>query len=494
MQTHSLESEQKQSEDYQNLIEKQIEIEACSKSSTYFLKKYGKIRDKNRGIIPWEPWPHLLYYLECLRKHRFVVFLKPKQIGATWTINLDNLHLAMFKEGANILTLSKSEDTAAESLDYAHFAHSQLPDFLHLPLGKERASLLTFPTVHSKIRALPSTEDAGVGFGGAARVVLDEFEYHPYDRKNYSEILPPILDGGQLIIQSTADKLKVGTLFKELYVAARAGDNNFYPIFFPYDVLPNRTQEWYDNIDLPDWQKECRYPKTEKEALETLGTRAVYDRDILEQMKAGALQPIPHELSDKYKGWVKIFKPPAVGGRYCVFSDPSDGKEDPHATIVIDAVSGEQMAESHGKVTADICAQIHHDLVCEYNNALNSYEMNARAGGLFSAKVAELNTPNQSKFVKPDGSLDDKKTGWWTGKALKDKMVWGLEEAIRNYQVRIHSIECINELLQFIIPEGKDPQATPGAHDDYVIAWGGVQQIRKYTPRGGIKVTSVKYG
>jgi len=404
-----------------------------------------------------------------------------------------NLHLAMFRQGANILTLSKGQDEAAESLDYSRFIHSQLPDFLRIPLGKNQGGLLTFPDVHSRIRALPSTEDAGVGFGGATRVVMDEFEYHDYAEQNYAEIYPPIARAGQLVVLSTADRLKVGTKFKRLYEATRAGDTRFFKIFFPYNVLPERTPQWWDELDLPDWQKECRFPLTEDEALATLSSRKVFDKDILGQMKAGALSPIQHELSDKYKGWVRVFKPPAVGGRYCVFSDPSDGKEDPHATIVIDAVSGEQMAESHGKVTADICAQIHHDLVCEYNEALNSYEMNARAGGLFTAKVNELNTPNQAKFVKPDGTLDDKRTGWWTGKNLRDKMIWGLEDAIRNYQVRIHSKECIDELLQFIIPEGKDPQATPGAHDDYVIAWGGVQQIRKYIPHGASKIQSFKY-
>lgn len=404
-----------------------------------------------------------------------------------------NLHLAIFRQGANILTLSKGQDEAAESLDYSRFIHSQLPDFLRLPLGKNQGGLLTFPSVHSRIRALPSTEDAGVGFGGATRVVMDEFEYHDYAEQNYAEIYPPIARAGQLVVLSTADRLKVGTKFKGLYEATRSGNTRFFKIFFPYNILPERTQEWWDNLDLPDWQKECRFPKTEAEALDTLGSRKVFDKDILEQMKAGALSPISHELSDKYRDWVKIFKPPTVGGKYCVFSDPSDGKEDPHAIMVIDAVSGEQVAESHGKVSADICAQIHHDLVCEYNNALNSYEMNARAGGLFSAKIKELDTPSQCAFVKPDKTLDRKKTGWWTSKSLKDSMVWGLEEAIRNYQIRIHSVDCINELLQFIIPEGKEPQATPGAHDDYVIAFGGVQQIRKYMPTGGMKVISRKY-
>ncbi|GAG55108.1 unnamed protein product, partial [marine sediment metagenome] len=261
-----------------------------------------------------------------------------------------------------ILTLSKGELEAGESLDYSRFMHSQLPLFLRLPMGKNQESLLTFPSMHSKLRALPSTEDAGVGFGGATRVEMDEFEYHKYDRQNYAEILPPILAGGQLVIQSTADKFKMNTLFKELYIAAKHGDNNFYPIFFPYDVLPERTVEWYNSVNLPASQKECRFPRNEKEALETLKSRAFFDGDAIEAMYADVMTPLEHELSDKYKGLVRIYRLPQIGRRYCLFTDPSDGKDDPHASIVMDAKTGEQVAESHGKIPADQVAQIHDEL------------------------------------------------------------------------------------------------------------------------------------
>jgi len=420
--------------------------------------------------------------------------LKSKQIGATWLTGGDNLHLALFLEGANILTLSKGEDEAAEALDYSHFLHSQLPDFLRVPLGKDQSSLLSFPSMHSRIRALPSTEDAGVGFGGATRVVMDEFEYHRYDRQNYSEILPPILDGGQLIIQSTADKLKINTLFKEIYIAAKHGDNNFYPIFFPYDVLPKRTIEWYNSIDLPASEKECRFPRNEKEALETLKTRAFFDLDAIDSMYSDVMVPLTHDLSNKYRGLVRIYRLPVIGKRYCLFTDPSDGKDDPHATIVINAVTGEQMAESHGKIPADEVAQIHDELVRLYLNAFNGYEINATAGGHFDSKIKELGTPNQCHRLKTDGKLDNKLWGWWTSKAIKDKAVRKLEEAIRLRQIIPHSKECLDEFSRFMQPEGEEPQKPRGGQDDYIDAWGRVLLLREYIPLGEMIVESFKYG
>lgn len=386
-----------------------------------------------------------------------------------------------------------------ESLDYSKFIWSKLPDFLRSPLGiPTNQSILTFSTPNSRVRALASTRDAGVGFGGATKAVLDEFEYHDYAEENYPEIKAMIdTCSGQLVILSTANKLLMGTKFKELYAKARSGESNFFKVFLPYNVLPERTPEWYENQrkDSKSWVVECHYPRNEDEALTTLKTQAFFDLDILDSMKAGALgfPPLEHDLSNKYKGLVKIFRLPEVGEKYIAFADPSDGKDDPHAIIVIKR-NGEQVAESHGKTPADKCAQIHDDLVRYYNNAYNSYELNARAGGIFSEKIKQLDTPNQAPFIKPDKTTDPKKQGWWTSHSLKDTMVLGLEEAVRQRQIIIYSKDCLDEFKQFIIPEGEDPQATSGAHDDYVMAWGGVWQIKKYMPvRQELNIHSFEY-
>jgi len=393
--------------------------------------------------------------------------------------------MASFTQGANVLTISKGEDAAAESLDYSRFIHGQLPPFLRLSLGKDQSSLMTFPAMYSKIRALPSTEDAAVGFGGATRVVLDECEYHPYDRKNYSEILPPILEGGQLVVPSTADPLKSDTLFKELYTAARHGDSDFYPVFFPYDVVPGRTVEWYSSLPrtgLRSWEIQGRFPRNEKEALSTLKSRQFFDGDVLDAMYADCLNPIDHEISDKFDT-IKIFRLPEPGVLYCVFTDPSYGRDDPHATIVIKVATGEQVAESHGKLPTERVGIVHDALVRLYNNAFNSFELNAEVGNLMRETLEILDTPNQAPFIKPDGKTDLTKKGWWTGKQTRPKMLWGLEEAVRLRQIIPRSKECLDEFSHIMLPEGEEPQTPRGMHDDYTMAWAGVWQIKGYTPR-----------
>lgn len=409
-----------------------------------------------------------------------------------------NLHLALFQQGGNIFSLSKGEDEATESLDYSRFILNQLPEFLREPLNKDQAGLLSFPAVHSKIRALPSTKDAGVGFGGASRVVMDEFEYHEYAETNYAEIYPAIERSGQLVILSTADNDKMDTKFKELYHGARARDNKFFKIFFPRNVLLERTQEWFNNLDMPLSQKECRFPLTENDALTVRKSHKFFDENAVSDMYGDVKNPLEHELSNKYKS-VRIYRLPEVGVKYCGALDPSEGKEDPHADIFINAKTGEQVAESHGKCPADLCAQIHDELVRLYNNALNTYESGpGGAGGIVANKLADLGTPNicaSLNVAKRPFTLDTKsgKKGWWTSKPLFDVGIWELEEAVRLRSIIPHSKECLDEFSQFIVPEGESPHKPRGGHDDYIDAWLRIALLRKFAHTGEMRVISWKY-
>ena len=71
-------------------------------------------------------------------------------------------------------------------------------------------------------------------------------------------------------------------------------------------------------------------------------------------------------------------------------------------------------------------------------------------------------------------------------------MYLSLEENIRTRQEQIYSSEAISEFTDYLIPEGEEPRAPSGGHDDFIAAGGGVILIDKYMPVG-IKVASWKY-
>lgn len=459
------------------------------------MTQYAKINDPDKGVIPFEDWPHLVEILDFIALHKELVILKARQLGVSWLLAGYALWKATFFISSRVLMLSQGETEAADLLNKSRFIHSQLPDFLRLSTGRDQSSLVTFPTQHSEIRALPSTERAGHGYN-ASLVVRDELEHHPCAELNFAAVGPSIDAGGQMIDLSTVNKMKQDTHFKTRYIRAKNGDNGAIPMFLPWDRRPGRTADWFEIIKkkYSSWQVEQEYPCTEQEALSTLQSVQHLENDALDDIHARQIQPLDkHDLYGKHKT-VKIYKLPVSAGRYMAVCDPSDGKEDPHAIIVVDAMTMEEVASSHGKVTADRCAVIYDDLVRFYNNAFNVYELNARAGGMFSTKLKDLETPNQCDFLKTDKKLDYKKTGWWTGDNLKEWFYDLLEEAVRDRAIQPHSPEAIKEMRNLVLLEGESmPEVPKGGHDDWCDVWARVVALKRYVKFGGVSIKSYTY-
>ena len=388
--------------------------------------------------------------------------------------------------------MSQGEGEAWDLIAKCRFIYQHL-DIPKPKAGHESRSLLDFPINNSEIKALPSTKEAGRSTD-ATIVVRDELETHEYARENFRAIGPTVDAGGQLIELSTIDKTKTDSHFQERYKGARSGENNAFPVFLGWRLRPVRDEgmtldEWFERVikkKYSAWEIEQEYPETEAQALAPSKTRAFFDGTATDNMLMDCtIRPIDHELSDKYKQFVKIYKGKQTGRGYIAYTDPSDGKTDPHATVVLDGKTFEMVASSHGKCPADLNAQIHDDL-CRYYGAYNSFELNASAGGKFEQTIKDLNTPHQHQEKKD-------RIGIYTTQTSKRTMLWGLEEAVRHNLIIVHNKDCVEEMKHFILPEGSDPQPMRGWHDDWVMALAGAWYIRRKLPMGELKVSSFRY-
>jgi hypothetical protein len=471
---NSLGLETKQDESLKQKASQLKEVEKCAQSPHYFLKKYGRVKDEEKGILPFADWDYLAWLLDIFLSQRQIIILKARQLGISTLVANYCLWKALFFEGATIYLLSKGEKEASKLLDKCKITWEYLPDFLRIPVGKWQESAITFPAMHSSIDALPSTEDAG-RMTGATIVVCDEWERHPYAETNYLAIRPTLGDAGQFIGLSTPDLLAGETYFKKTYRRTMQGETDFYKIFLPWRLRPGRDDAWYqrERRNYVGVGFEGEYPSTEQEALTELKTARFFDPDILNNLEMDCKPPKEERLG----GVIKIYKSPIPGKKYCAALDPSDGQYDPAAGIVIDQ-TGEQVAELHGKLRTEELAVLWDKLVREYNNAFQAPETNAKAGGAVLAKLQELETPN-FYFSKKD------KPGWWTSGSNRSTTLLQLAETINNSDMVIRNKDVISEMRSFIIPEGKEPQAPKGAHDDYVMALAIVNQLRKHIPRAG---------
>ena len=152
-----------------------------------------------------ETWPHILEMCEVFKQERLIVWLKSRQIGASWLLAAYDLWTALFQEGANVLLFSQGEPEAQDKLSKCRLIHAHLPPELQVPVGVDNRSELTFPQMDSSIRALPSTPKAGRSSTGTL-VDMDEADFHEYFEANYNAVKPILDDNqGQLILTSTSN-------------------------------------------------------------------------------------------------------------------------------------------------------------------------------------------------------------------------------------------------------------------------------------------------
>ena len=385
----------------------------------------------------------------------------------------------------------------------ARYIWENLPDFLRISLESDQKSFITFTINHSGLKALPSTAKAGRS-SDATIVVRDELAQHENAKGSLTALGPTIDSGGQLIDISTIDKLDPTNHFTDRVNKAFSGQSNAQFRFFGWRCRPVREEgltlnQWFEQKikkKYSPFEIEQEYPETLEDALKISGAQAFFSEQALNNMLLDCCEPLEMGGAfDTFNGIIKIYKLPVPGARYCIFTDPSDGVVDPHASIVIDWQTGEQVAESHGKVPVELCAEIHDKLVRFYNKSFNSYEVNAGTGGTFADVLKNLGTPNIAPRRKPEGEIVANKLGLYTTEAHKKKLFEGLEEAVRNRRIRVHNQEAIGEFRKMIRPEGEPmPRVVKNTHDDYVMAWAGVWYTRKFMPdRETAKVITLHY-
>ena len=423
-----------------------------------------------------------------IQTHPLIVIAKARQLGITWAMSHVALWRAIFFPGANVVILSKGEKEAAENVAYCRFIHSHLPDYLAPQLDRNRLGLLSFPSLDSKIMALPATEDAGIGFGGASLVILDEADFHPYADKNFSE-LKPMIDAGegrQMIMLSARNANEEDTKFKQVLRQALAKENNFYPIFIPYNAMPYRDKKWYNaqKADYEPWELEARYPATVKEFLAPSQILCFFDEPTIDLMIKQDVMRMP--VANLRNGTVQVWKESVLGRKYCMAIDPADGY-DPYAIGVMDWQSGELVATAHGKAYADQIATIGMELYEMYHSPFLAVERNGCGVNVIDKmRSAGVTTWFQDK--PGSGRL-----GWFMNVGNRRPALDALKEAVYKRQIRIYCEEVLREMLSFIQEPGKEPRAPKSAHDDYVMMLAVLWAIRKVMPAAGWSIQSTVY-
>lgn len=457
----------------ENINANDLKFARARLSFEHFLD-YVYIKDpppKGRGIIKFEKWPHTVAVAQALTTYRLIVWLKARQIGASWELAAYDLWMALYHPTSVVLLFSQGEDEAQDKLSKCSFIYSKLPPELQTPIGKDNSSEITFPSMYSEIHALPSTPKAGRSYTGTL-VDMDEFDFHEYGATNYSAVSATVGDsGGQILLTSTSNPYVQDTEFKNKYRGAP--ENNFHQIFYPWDVRPGRDEDWYyaRSLEYEDpFQFQKEYPNSEQQALGAPDELTAFSVEILEEMERDCRDPI-ESYADTH-----IYNHFQPGRRYAVGTDTADGVGlDSSVTVVLDLNTGQVVADVYSShLPPEELAHQSVKLLALYGNPIWGIENNNQ-GRLTVKKADELGYPNLYYCGK-------NKPGFHTNRATKP-ILWGeLRLMVASRSLIVPSATGLKEFYN-VQRDPKDGQIIGGvgrSHDDYPMAIALAEQMRAH--------------
>jgi hypothetical protein len=218
-----------------------------------------------------------------------------------------------------------------------------------------------------------------------------------------------------------------------------------------------------------------------------------FNLDQLDRMRQSAVEPgfrgfLRHTLDNPLhvrlegnpKGFVKIWKPPAVGKQYVIGADVAEGVEggDFSSAHVLDREDESICAAWHGRMEPESYADELAKLGYLYNHALIGVESNNH--GLTT--LTSLKNLNYQRIYY-HSSLDarsnrQERIGWPTDTKTKPFLVDGIGAHL-DTKPEIPDLELINELSSYGVMENGSCEAQAGTYDDRVMSFGIALVINK---------------
>lgn len=442
------------------------EIIKCGKDPIYFFNQYVKIQHPKLGSIPFKTYPFQDDCVNDFRDNRFNIVLKSRQLGLSTITAAYAMWMVLFHKDKNVLIIATKLAVAQNFIKKCKFLLASCPKWLILPqIVKNNSQALEFNN-GSQIKAIPTSDDAGRS-EALSLLIVDEAAFVRNFDTLWTGLYPTLSTGGEAIVLSTPNG--VGGQYYDLWVYAEKGENIFNPIKLPWDVHPERNQEWFDNEIKNMTQKQI--------AQELLCDFAASGETFL---RVEDIEYIREWIRTPIDRWgpdmgVWVWDYPLTEKKYVISADVSRGDASDYSTFhVIDTEASHIVAEYQGKLPPDRFAQLLAEAGKRYNNALVCPENNSY-GYAVIMKLTELDYRNlyfqneKDRYNYLYGNSDIGKIGFQTNSKTRAQILTKLEEVLRTKQVKIRSSRLYEELKTFVWKNGK-AQAMRGQNDDLIMA------------------------
>ena len=485
-------------------------VAACRMSKEFFFENFYMIPVVGKGAQKFHLRDYQRHITNEIGPDSLIIGLKARQIGWTTIGVATALHDVLFNEEHPWLFVSRTEDAAMKMLDKAKYAYQRLPAWMKNMLPKLETYTQTAMIFAngSRIESVPATGSTGRG-DAAYGALMDECAFMEYAEDIWGAIEPLVY--GPAMLFSTANGM--GNFFHEIWLDSQRDDSVWTGIFYPWDVVPGRDQDWYDHTMMSfrgrEWLFYQEYPQSPEEAFAKSG-RVAFPYDMLTDCFHDIEPYARYEwvigqgatlLAEDQWAQIEViqWKPPTVvrdenrrpkwKPNYVVAADVAEGLEHGDFTYVTvwDASTGEQVVSSKSSIPVSYLDELLLWLAEEYHTGLIIVERNAMGILPIDRLYRDHWYPRlyrMDSFAQIHVADRTPRYGWRTDKATKPKMVNDFHRALIEGTVLLHDKDFLIEAQTFVADGKGSYGATEGNHDDVImgslIAYQGILDSPTY--------------
>ena len=495
-------------------LERELIWRRCKTDPWYFILNYVQVKNPRGAYEAWNAewlhqgditrWMHGKWLSESKSMSGA---LKARQVGWTTIAHAFVLWDIFFHDYHDWLSVSVGEDEAKDALaSKVKAPYERLPSWMlrRGPQIKSATSQLFAFENGSSILAIPSTERSGRS-RAVYGALFDEAAFMEDAGAVFAGVEPTVY--GPLFMFSTANGM--GDFFHDTWVESLADDSEWDMSFYPWSVVPGRTEAWYETQKLTYRTQPHlfyqEYPNNPTEAFLKSG-RTAFDIEHLTEWGAWSEPAYRHDvtamdfhreldadeifeytrLGDSERAdlelWVWEY-PTIIRGpdgrvaqlpSYSVGVDVSEGLAhgDFSAVEVRNLNTGEQVATMRAHIPIYELGPFIELVGYLYFTALIGVERNSF--GLVPLEYLQNRGYPRIYRMDPIAELKrgqrSPRYGWLTTRTTKPKMVQDMVKATVHEEVILHDRRWLQEASTFISTGTGRYEASASNTDDLLMA------------------------
>jgi hypothetical protein len=442
----------------------------CSQDPNYFIEKYIKIVNVDKGLVPFKMYEFQKKIVQTVHDNRFTIAKLPRQSGKSTTVVSYILHYILFNPSVNVGILANKQAVARDLLAKIKTAYEYLPKWIQQGVGEWNKGSIILEN-GSKVVA-SATSSSAIRGGSYNLILLDEFAFIPPGiAEDFFSSAYPTISSGQttkVVIVSTPKGLN---MFYKLWVEAEEKRNEFVPIEVHWSDIPGRDTKW----------KEQQIRNTSEEQF-----RQEFECDFIGSadtlISSAKLKTLTFK-SPIYKddNGLKVYEEPLKGHTYVMTVDSSRGNHlDYHAFVIVDITRTPYKVVAtfrNNEMSPMIYPNAIYPVAKKFNDAFVLVEINDIGGQVADLLYNELEYDNVlvtsvrgRKGQTLDGGFgaSESQLGIRTTKAVKRLGCSLLKSFVEDDKLIFTDYDIVQELVSFTL-KNHSYEADVGHNDDLVM-------------------------